>query len=88
MHKDDIKYIKGPDGAHLTITDLPKVGTTRWVTKRKAIVVAAVGAGLITIEEACERYKLSTEEFFSWQSLVTTYGTAGLRITQLRTYRG
>lgn len=61
----NIKCIKGPDGAPLTINDLPKPGITRWVVRRKAIVVAAVNGGLLTIEEACARYDLTTEEFLS-----------------------
>jgi hypothetical protein len=37
------------------------------VVRRKAAVVAAVRAGMITVEEACRRYQLSEEEFVSWQ---------------------
>ena len=46
----------------LTIESLPPASTTRWVVRRKAEVVAAVRAGLITLEEACQRYTLSAEE--------------------------
>jgi hypothetical protein len=35
---------------------------------QKAIVVAAVRHGLITLGEACERYHLTTEEYVSWHS--------------------
>jgi hypothetical protein len=84
---NDIKCIKGPDGAPLTMNDLPKIGTTRWVVRRKAIVVSAVVGGLLTIEEACKRYHLTAEEFLSWQCLVSNYGLNGLRITQLKSYR-
>lgn len=83
----NIKCVKGPDGTPITINDLPKIGTTRWVVSRKAIVVAAVNGGLLTIEEACNRYNLTTEEFLSWQCLISNYGIGGLRTTQLRSYR-
>jgi uncharacterized protein DUF1153 len=40
----------------LTIADLPSPGTKRWVPMRKAVVVAAVRGGLLSLEEACSRY--------------------------------
>ena len=52
----------GPSGEPLTIADLPPPQTKRWVIRRKAEVVAAVRGGLLTLEEACERYSLSSEE--------------------------
>ena len=39
------KYVIGPDGSPLTISDLPAPGTKRWVIRRKAEVVAAVRGG-------------------------------------------
>ena len=41
------KYVIGPDGSPLTVTDLPSAGTKRWVIRRKAEVVAAVRGGLL-----------------------------------------
>lgn len=67
---------------------LPVAGTKRWVARRKAAVLAAVGRGLITREEACRRYELSEEEFSSWQWSFETYGIDGLRVTCLQRYRG
>jgi hypothetical protein len=78
----------GPDGQPITLEDLPPPGTTRWVIRRKAEVVAGVRAGLITLEEACARYTLSVEEFLSWQKLIDRHGLRGLRITRLQDYRG
>jgi len=72
----------------MTLKDLPPPGTKRWVIRRKAEVVAGVRAGLITIEEACERYTLSMEEFLSWQKLIDRHGLRGLRVTRLQDYRG
>ena len=57
----------GPLGESLTLDTLPPPSTTRWVVRRKAEVVAAVNGGLLTVDEACERYRLSLEEFVSWQ---------------------
>jgi hypothetical protein len=66
---------------------LPSPTTKRWVIRRKAAVVNAVKSGMLTLEQACERYKLSTEEFFNWQTLVEQHGIPGLRVTRLQTYR-
>ncbi|MDH3593970.1 MAG: DUF1153 domain-containing protein [Rhodospirillales bacterium] len=77
----------GPAGKPLSIDDLPPPDTERWVIRRKAEVVAAVRAGLISLEEACERYRLSVEEFLSWQRLIDRHGMRGLRTTRLQQYR-
>ena len=61
------KYVIGPDGSPLTVADLPLPGTKRWVIRRKAEVVAAVRGGLLSLEEACNRYMLTVDEFLSWQ---------------------
>ena len=53
------KYVIGPDGSPLTITDLPAPGTKRWVIRRKAEVIAAVRGGLLSIEEAAATCSLS-----------------------------
>ncbi len=80
--------IVGPSGRPITVNDLPPPNTKRWVVRRKAEVVAAVRAGLISLEDACKRYKLSVEEFASWQQLVEQYGVRGLRATRIQEYRG
>lgn len=76
-----------PHGTPMSINDLPPPDTKRWVIRRKAEVVAGVRAGLITIEEACERYTLSIEEFLSWQRLIDSHGVRGLRATKIQDYR-
>ena len=81
------KEVIGPAGQPLTVDSLPPPNTKRWVIRRKAEVVAAVRSGLITLEEACERYKLSVEEFLSWQRLIDQHGMRGLRTTRLQQYR-
>ena len=80
-------YVIGPDGTPLTIKDLPPPSTKRWVIRRKAEVVAAVRGGLLTLEEACERYTLTVEEFLSWQKAIDQFGLPGLRATRVQQYR-
>ncbi len=81
------RFAIGPDGTAMTLADLPPRGLDRWVTRRKAQVVAAVQGGLITLSEACERYSLTVEEFLSWQRAIERYGVAGLRATRVQEYR-
>jgi len=54
---------------------------------RKAEVVAAVRGGLLSLEEACERYKLTVDEFLSWQRSIDKHGLPGLRATRIQDYR-
>ena len=79
--------VVGPLGEPLTLDTLPPVTTHRWVIRRKAEVVAAVAGGLLSVDEACERYSLSIEEFTSWQRAVNRSGMPGLRVTQIKHYR-
>ena len=72
----------------MTLDDLPPPDTKRWVIRRKAEVVAAVRNGLISLEEACDRYTLSVEEFLSWQRAIDKHGLRGLRATRVQHYRG
>jgi hypothetical protein len=81
------RFAVGPDGAMMTLADLPPPRIERWVTRRKAQVVAAVQGGLLTLSEACERYSLTVEEFLSWQHAIERYGVAGLRATRVQEYR-
>ena len=67
--------------------DLPASNTKRWNVNRKAEVVLGVRHGVISIEEACRRYRLSIEEFGSWQRLIDEYGLLGLRATYVKQYR-
>jgi hypothetical protein len=77
----------GPLGEPLTVDSLPAPETTRWVVRRKAEVVAAVNGGLLTIDEVCQRYGLTLEEFASWQRAVDRSGMQGLRVTRIQHYR-
>ncbi len=77
----------GPMGQPMTRDDLPPPNTKRWVMRRKAEVVAGVRAGLISLEEACDRYSLSVDEVRSWHRLLDAHGLAGLRATRTKEYR-
>lgn len=74
-----IAYVIGPTGDILTKDDLPPPNTERWVIRRKAEVVVAVHGGLLTLDDACKRYRLSAEEFAAWQRAVETMRTRPLR---------
>lgn len=67
--------------------ELPSPDTKRWVVRRKAVVVQAVRAGTISLQEACRRYNLSVEEFLAWQRAIERHGIPGLRVTRLQIYR-
>ncbi len=78
----------GPDGRRLTRADLPPKDTVRWVIRRKAEVVAGVRAGLLTLDEACNMYSLSLDEFLLWQRQLDKHGLEGLKVTRIADYRG
>ena len=77
----------GPLGEALTVETLPPPSTTRWVVRRKAEVVAAVNGGLLSVDEVCERYSLTAEEFAGWQRAIDRSGMPGLRVTRIQHYR-
>ena len=80
-------YVIGPNGDVVTLVDLPSTSTTRWVIRRKAEVVLAVHKGMLTLEEACRRYRLTVEEFQSWQTAIERHGLLALRTTTLQHFR-
>ena len=83
-----VRRVLAPDGTVLTLANLPPPDAQRWVASRKAIVVAAVRGGLLSMSDACARYRLTTEEFLSWQTQVDRNGLHGLRTTRIQEYRG
>ncbi len=83
-----MRRVLAPDGTVLTLANLPSPDAQRWVASRKAIVVAAVRGGLLSMSDACARYRLTTEEFLSWQTQVDRNGLQGLRTTRIQEYRG
>ena len=55
--------------------------------RRAKAVIAAVRCGLLSLEEACNRYMLTVDELLSWQDAVDQHGMAGLRATRVQRYR-
>lgn len=84
---DGPRSVTLPDGTIMTRADLPPRDTRRWVASRKAAVVRAVAAGLMSRESALETYALSEDEFKSWETAVEIFGEAALRATALQQYR-
>ncbi len=82
-----VSYVIGADGNPLTLSDLPAPNTKRWVIRRKAQVVVAVKSGLLSLDDACGRYRLTVEEFLAWQRAIESFGPAGLRATKVQQYR-
>ena len=82
-----VASVIGPMGEILTLNTIPPPTTTRWVSRRKAEVVAAIDGGLLTIDDACERYRLSLEELASWRRALDRAGVPGLRATRIHHYR-
>jgi Protein of unknown function (DUF1153) len=81
-----VKHVIELGGRRLTLADLPLPDTKRWVIRRKAAVVAAVRDGLLSLEEAGDRYAMSSDEILSWQHCVDRFGIAGLRTTRTQLY--
>ena len=84
---DGPRAVTLPDGTVMTRADLPPADTLRWVASRKASVVRAVTHGLISREEALQRYALSGEEFDEWARAIAAHGEAGLKVTALQRLR-
>ena len=82
IHRLNTKTAKAP-----VAFELPEPSTKRWVPRRKAQVVAAVQSGILSLDEACDRYALTVEEFLAWQRAINRFGLAGLRATHAQEYR-
>lgn len=74
------------DGSVFSQADLPPENTRRWVASRKAAVVRGVIYGLISQEDALQRYDLTEEEFLEWLKAIRTHGEDGLKTTALQKY--
>jgi hypothetical protein len=66
--------------------ELPSLGQ-RWTVLRKAAVIEAVRGGWLPIEEACQLYNLSVDEFLAWERDIDRHGIHGLRTTRYQIYR-
>ena len=59
----------------------------RWVASRKAEVLEAIGNGSLSLEEACTRHALTTDEILSWRTAYGRYGLDGLRAMKVQIHR-
>ena len=84
---DGPRAVTLPDGSIMTQADLPPASTRRWVASRKAAVVIAVEAGLVSQDEAMEIWGLSAEELDAWKRAVARHGVAALKATAVQKYR-
>ena len=84
---DGPRSVTLPDGTIMTRADLPSPTTRRWVASRKAVVVKAVHAGLLSRQEALKLFALSEDEFLSWECAVRDHGIDALKTTALQRYR-
>lgn len=75
------------DATSIAEHDLPPADTTRWVARRKAAVLAAIEAGVLTRAQACARYHISDLELQLWERAVRCAGVPGLRVTRVQAYK-
>jgi hypothetical protein len=53
----------------------------RWTGRRKANLIEAILAGVLSREEACARHELSPEELALWEKRYAAHGWKGLRVS-------
>jgi Protein of unknown function (DUF1153) len=90
MQNNDHRYAKArftPNENRLTIGSLPISPNQRWVASRKTEIVAAVRGGRLTLDEACERYGITSEEYLAWQDAMAHFGSDGLQVKNLQAQR-
>jgi hypothetical protein len=57
------------DAAAKQTDDLPRPDARRWYRRDKRKVIAAVRKGALGFREACQRYRLSYQEFVDWERI-------------------
>ena len=63
---DDPPFFIGPDGKAIKLDHLPRRGLAPWRPRDKAMVVAAVRRGSMSLDQAFRRYGLSIERYLCW----------------------
>lgn len=81
------RWVIGAVGQKLFVRDLPPPGAAYWTARKKADVVAALGGGLLSVNDVLSRYSLTIEELAGWQRAFDRFGMAGLRSTKVQDYR-
>lgn len=84
---EGVRAVKLASGRIITQADLPPKDTCRWVASRKAVVVHAIDNGLISKDDAIDRWSLSDEELDEWMSALDNFGVSALKATNLQRYR-
>ena len=84
---DILRAVVGPLGYPITRDTLPPPDTVRWNARRKAELLLAIRAELISLREAVALYNLSAEEVAGWLRLFERHGLEGLKTTRTQTYR-
>ena len=82
-----VDSVRGPEGVPLTLADLPPPQTVRWVARRKAQVVTAVRGGLLSVDDVCNRYALTFDEFLVWERAFARFGLSGLCALHVQEHR-
>ena len=72
------------DKHRLLLSGLPPAETQRWSCRRKAAVVVAIRAWVLSPQEACEGYMLCLEEPLAWEAALDRNGIPGLRVTRCK----
>jgi hypothetical protein len=62
---DDPLFLTGPGGKVITLT-LPPRGLRHWQPHHKAMLVAAVRRGSLSLDVVFRRYGLSIERYLCW----------------------
>jgi hypothetical protein len=68
------------------VPDLPSP-RQRWTGRRRATVIDAVRGGWVPIEEACQLYNISVDEFLAWERDIDHTGVPGVRTIRYQIYR-
>ncbi|MGQ3263367.1 DUF1153 domain-containing protein [Phenylobacterium sp.] len=84
---DILRAVVGPLGYPITRDTLPPPDTVRWNARRKAELLLAIRADLISLREVVSLYQLSAEEIAGWLALFERHGLDGLKTTRAQTYR-
>ena len=71
----------------MILASLPHPDTKRWVASRKAAIVAAVRDGVLSLDDACQRYALSADELLAWRTAFDNAGQPGLQVRRLQDNR-
>ncbi len=87
VYYGDSARITESKGDAITLDSLLGSNTTRWVTSRKSQLIAAINGGLLTIEEASRRYRLTLDELTEWQTAFERHGPKGLKATLVQQFR-